>query len=69
MRIDDTDPDELDDLDRRPSRRTWLLVGASLLVIGGLVAGFVWLRNDDDDSAAPASTVVALVPDTEVDIR
>ena len=67
MRIDDTDPDELDDLDRRPSRRTWLLVGASLLVIGGLVAGFVWLRNDDDDSAAPASTVVALVPDTEVD--
>jgi hypothetical protein len=66
MRIDDTDPDELDDLDRGPSRRTWMLVGASLLVIGGLVAGFLFLRKDDE--AVPASTVVAVVPDTEVDV-
>ena len=68
MRIDDTDPDELDDLDldRGPSRRTWLIVGGSVLVIGGLVAGFMLLRNDDD-VAAPPSTVAVVVPDTEVD--
>lgn len=63
MRIDDTDPDELDDLDGGVSRRTWLVLGGGLLVVAALVAGFLFLRGDDDEPAA--DTVPVLVPETE----
>lgn len=66
MRIDDTDPDELDDLDRGVSRRTWLVVAGALLVVAGAVAGFLLLR-DDDTGDTTASSVPVVVPETEPD--
>ncbi|MEQ1702366.1 MAG: hypothetical protein ABMA25_19830, partial [Ilumatobacteraceae bacterium] len=66
MRIDDTDPDELDDLDVGWMRRRWKLVVGSMVVMACLLAGFLLLRGDDEDPAV-ADTVPALVPDTEPD--
>lgn len=71
MRIDDTDPDELDDLDGRVARRTWLLLATAVLVIAGLVAAFLFVRGRDGEAVA-TTTVDAgpdtAVPDTEVDV-
>ena len=63
MRIDDTDPDERDDLDRKVSLRTWLGIVAALLVVGGVVAVLLQLRGGADDAAAP-TTLLPIEPDT-----
>lgn len=71
MRIDDTDPDELDDVDGPRSRRTWFVLAAGVVVIAGLVAAFVFVRDRDGDDTAAATTSAGpdtSVPDTEVDV-
>ena len=69
MRIDDTDPDELDDGERSRSRRTWVVLGVSLAVTAATIATLVVIRNNDDGTAAATTTEMAgpdtLVSDTQ----
>lgn len=64
MRIDDTDPDELDDLDTGWFRRRWKVVVGSLAVVAAFVAGLLLLRGDDDEPAV-VETVPVVVPETD----
>ena len=66
MRIDDTDPDELDEPQERGSRRKWWVIGAAVALIGAGVTTFVLTRGGDDDTTAPTTTVAATdsSPDT-----
>ena len=69
MRIDDTDPDELDDLDRGISRRTWLVLGGTLVAVALIVAGVLFVRSRDNGEVAATTTelVADTVPDEPVD--
>ena len=73
MRIDDTDPDELDDNfddDGRPlrgpgskRRKLTLLAGAALVIAGGISAT-VALSGGEDNTAAPGSSTPTETADT-----
>ncbi len=63
MRIDDTDPDELDDAGGGGRRRAWLLAGGGALLVAGLVAAVLILRGSGEGTTA-ATTTTAPVPDT-----
>ncbi len=69
MRIDDTDPDELDNGEWSRSRRRWVMLGGTLAVIAATVAAFVLIRNNDGDATAATTTEAAgsdtMVPDTQ----
>ena len=56
MRIDDTDPDELEDLDRGIGKRTWLVLGGTLVAVALVVAGVLFVRGRDDGTAATTTT-------------
>lgn len=66
MRIDDTDPDEMDDLDRRVSARVVLGVLAAVVLIGAAVVVVLMVRGGGDDATGGTTSTVA-VPETVVD--
>ncbi|MDO8364425.1 MAG: hypothetical protein Q7V88_16150 [Actinomycetota bacterium] len=58
MRIDDTDPDELDDEPAgKRSRRKWWVLGAAVMAAGAAIT-VVAITGDDDGSAVAGTTTV-----------
>ena len=74
MRIADTDPDELDELDDdgRPlsgpgsRRRRWLLLASAAVVVAGGIAATVALSGDDKPAAEVSRSTVVETADTDV---
>jgi len=67
MRIDDTDPDELDEPRGFRSRRKWWVIGAAVALLGAGVTTLVLTRSGDDGTAASTTTaaIADIGPDTE----